>query len=58
MKIKLDENLDSLQVANWLQMAGYVVSTVREQSLTSAPDTQLIEICTAEESCLPYPFRS
>ena len=52
MKIKLDENLGSLRVVTWLRMAGYDVSTVREQNLTSAPDTQLIAICSAEERCL------
>ena len=52
MNIKLDENLGSLRVATWLRQAGHDVATVREQSLTSAPDEQLIDICRREGRCL------
>lgn len=52
MNIKLDENLGSLRVATWLRQAGHDVATVREQSLTSAPDEQLIDICRREAKCL------
>jgi predicted nuclease of predicted toxin-antitoxin system len=52
MKIKLDEHLGSLRVATWLRQAGHDVATVREQNLTSTPDTQLIEVCQEESRCL------
>ena len=52
MNIKLDENLGSLRVATWLRQAGHDVATVREQSLTSVPDEQLIDICHRERRCL------
>ncbi len=52
MNIKLDENLGSFRVATWLRQAGHDVATVREQSLTSAPDEQLIDICRREGRCL------
>lgn len=52
MKIKLDENLGSLRVATQLRLAGHDVATVREQGLTSAPDTELIQICREEGRCL------
>lgn len=32
----------------WLRFAGHDVTTVREQGLTSAPDEELINICTNE----------
>lgn len=48
MNIKLDENLGNLRVATWLRFAGHDVTTVREQGLTSAPDEELINICTNE----------
>lgn len=52
MNIKLDENLGSLRVATWLRIAGHDVATVREQGLTSTPDSQLIAICRDEGRCL------
>lgn len=52
MNIKLDENLGSLRVTTWLRLAGYDVMTVREQGLTSAPDEELIDICTNENRVL------
>lgn len=42
MNIKLDENLGNLRVVTRLRLAGYDVTTVREQGLTSAPDEELI----------------
>lgn len=52
MNIKLDENLGSLRAITWLRLAGHDVMTVREQSLISAPDEELIEICTSENRVL------
>jgi Domain of unknown function (DUF5615) len=51
MKFKLDENVD-LRILSRFRLAGYDVATVPEQNLTSAPDTELIEICRQEERCL------
>ncbi len=51
MKIKLDENVD-LRVVARLQLAGHDVATVPGQGLSSAPDTQVIEVCRQEERCL------
>jgi predicted nuclease of predicted toxin-antitoxin system len=51
MKIKLDENVD-LRVVVRLQLAGHDVATVPGQGLSSAPDTQVIEVCKQEERCL------
>lgn len=51
MKIKLDENVD-LRVVARLQLAGHDVATVPGQGLSSAPDTQVIEVCQQEERCL------
>ena len=51
MKFKLDENVD-LRILNHFRLAGFDVATVPEQKLTSAPDTELIEICHQEERCL------
>lgn len=52
MRMKLDEHLGSVRVVAWLRIAGHDVATVREQKLTSAPDSQLIEICREEGRCL------
>ncbi len=52
MNIKLDENLGSLRVVTWLRLAGHDVMTVRDQGLTSAPDEELIDICTSENRVL------
>lgn len=52
MKIKLDENLGSLRIVTWLRIAGHDVTTVKEQDLTSTPDSQLIQICRTEGRCL------
>jgi predicted nuclease of predicted toxin-antitoxin system len=51
MKIKLYENVD-LRVVARLQLAGHDVATVPGQGLSSAPDTQVIEVCQQEERCL------
>lgn len=51
MKFKLDENVD-LRILSRFRLAGYDVATVSEQNLTSALDTELIEICRQEERCL------
>jgi predicted nuclease of predicted toxin-antitoxin system len=52
MRIKLDEHLGNVRIVTWLSQAGHDVSTVHEQKLTSAPDTQLIEVCRSEQRCL------
>lgn len=52
MNIKLDENLGDISISSRLKFAGHNVATVRQQGLTSAPDTELIEICRQEERCL------
>lgn len=51
MKIKLDENVD-LRIVGRLQVSGHDVATVPGQGLSSAPDTQVIEVCQQEERCL------
>ena len=51
MRLKLDENLGR-QAASLLRDAGHDVSTVVEQRLTSAPDSQVIEVCRGEDRCL------
>ncbi|MBW4603558.1 MAG: DUF5615 family PIN-like protein [Calothrix sp. FI2-JRJ7] len=52
MNIKVDEHLGNLRVVTWLRAAGHNVATVREQSLTSAPDEELIAVCSSEGRCL------
>ena len=51
MKIKLDENLGN-RGAEILRAAGYSVTTVVEEGLTSASDDRLIEVCRSEGKCL------
>ncbi len=51
MKFKLDENVD-LRILARFRLTGYDVATVPEQKMTSAPDTELIEVCRQEERCL------
>ncbi|MEM7552987.1 MAG: DUF5615 family PIN-like protein [Cyanobacteria bacterium P01_A01_bin.84] len=51
MKLKLDENID-VRVVSFLGSAGHDVATVSQQGLTSAPDEELIDICSAEGRCL------
>lgn len=51
MKLKLDENID-VRVVSFLRLAGHDVTTVPQQSLTSTPDEELIDICSAEGRCL------
>jgi predicted nuclease of predicted toxin-antitoxin system len=52
MNIKLDENLGDIRISSRLKLAGHDVATVRQQGLTSAPDTELIEVCRQEGRCL------
>jgi len=51
MKLKLDENLGT-RGASLFRAAGHDVATVYEQRLTSSPDDNLINVCTAEDRCL------
>ncbi len=51
MRLKLDENLGR-RAAALLRDAEHDVSTVVEQLLTSAPDTDVIAVCRQEDRCL------
>ena len=51
MKIKLDENIGNRGV-EILSAAGHDVATVVEQTLCSASDQILLDVCSAESRCL------
>lgn len=51
MKVKLDENVGEAGAA-FLTSAGIDVATVAEQHLLSAPDADIVRVCTAEGRCL------
>ena len=51
MLFKLDENLGDRGLKQ-LREAGHDVMTVREQQLCGRPDSQVIDVCSAEKRCL------
>jgi predicted nuclease of predicted toxin-antitoxin system len=51
MKFKLDENI-GYRGQDLLRQAGHDVSTIVEQKLISAPDTEVIAVCQQEQRCL------
>ena len=51
MLVKLDENLGE-RGRQMLTDAGHDVATVSDQGLTSATDSQLIDVCRQESQCL------
>jgi len=51
MKLKLDENLGSY-AADLLQEAGHDVATVAAETLASASDHEVIDVCRRERRCL------
>jgi predicted nuclease of predicted toxin-antitoxin system len=51
MKFKLDENFGTRTQRLFME-AGYDVQTVRQQNLQGTPDSNLYEVCKAEERCL------
>jgi len=51
MKFKLDENIGQRGKQLFID-AGFDVSTVVEQKLTGAPDSELIMVCQQEKRCL------
>ena len=51
MKFKLDENIGD-RGQDLFRQAGFDVSTIVEQQLTGAPDTEVIAVCQREQRCL------
>jgi predicted nuclease of predicted toxin-antitoxin system len=51
MRIKLDENL-SVRLKPFLHESGHNVSTVKDESLLSHPDTAIASACRAEDRML------
>jgi len=51
VRLKLDENLGQI-AADLLRQAGHDVSTVPEQGLYGAQDTEIIEACRGDRRCL------
>jgi predicted nuclease of predicted toxin-antitoxin system len=51
MKIKLDEN-PGRRGADLFEAAGHDTSTVPQEGMSSAPDTEVIETCRRESRCL------
>jgi len=51
MNLKLDEN-PGRSAAEYLRAWGHDVATVPDESLSSAPDRTLIQVCQSEGRCL------
>jgi predicted nuclease of predicted toxin-antitoxin system len=51
MKFKIDENLP-IEVAHFLQEAGYEAATVYGQNLVGEPDANIAAVCQAEERAI------
>jgi hypothetical protein len=51
MKFKLDENIGD-RGQDLFRQAGFDVSTIVEQALMGAPDSEVIAVCQREQRCL------
>jgi len=51
VRLKLDENLGQI-AADLLRQAGHDISTVPEQGLYGATDTEIIQTCRGDRRCL------
>ena len=51
MKFKIDENLP-VEIAHFLQHAGYDALTVYDQKLTGEEDSEIAEICNKEKRAI------
>ncbi|MEW6350292.1 MAG: DUF5615 family PIN-like protein [Thermodesulfobacteriota bacterium] len=51
MKFKIDDNLPR-EFAQVLRSAGHDAATIREETLSGAPDTQVIVVCLTEDRAI------
>ena len=51
MNFKLDENFGT-RTQHLFRESGHTVQTVRDQNLQGAPDSQLYDVCCAENYCM------